>query len=180
MRLRLLPPDSPVGWTPFAWLVYVSIFLFYGYLGNTPGEWVLDSIALAAFLVLYFRGFWVGGTALLRIALAIVGIAVIVTPHNPGGSCFFIYAAAFAGEIAPPARAIRWIAVIVGTVALQTLLFDLPPHSYLPAVVFSTGRKAWSMAPVSRASTTSAKVGNPVKTMRSRDFEKNFCAARWL
>ena len=137
MGLRLLPPDSPVGWTPFAWLVYVSIFLFYGYLGNTPGEWVLDGIALAAFLVLYFRGFWLGGTALLRVALAIVGIAVVVTPHNPGGSCFFIYAAAFAGEIAPPARAIRWIAVIVGIVAIQTWVFDLPPHSWLPAVVFS-------------------------------------------
>ena len=137
MRLRLLPPDSPVGWTPFAWLIYVSIFLFYGYLGNSPGEWVLDGVALVAFLVLYFRGFWVGGTALLRIVLAIVAIAVIVTPHNPGGSCFFIYAAAFAGEIAPPSRGIKWIAVIVGIVALQTITFDLPAHSWVPAVVFS-------------------------------------------
>jgi two-component system sensor histidine kinase DesK len=137
MRLRLLPPDSPVGWTPFAWLIYISIFLFYGYLGNTPGEWVLDGIALVAFLVLYFRGFWVGGTALLRIAFAIVAIAVVVTPHNPGASCFFIYAAAFVGEIAPPARSIRWIAVIIAIVGLETWIFDLPPQSWVPAVVFS-------------------------------------------
>jgi two-component system sensor histidine kinase DesK len=133
----LLPPDSPVGWTPFAWLVYVSIFLFYGYLGNTPAEWILDGSALIAFLILYFRGFWVCGTALLRIVLAIVAIAVIVTPHNPGGSCFFIYAAAFAGEIAPPSRGIKWIAVIVAIVALETAMFGMPPQSWVPAVVFS-------------------------------------------
>ena len=137
MRLRLLPPDSPVGWTPFAWLIYVSIFLFYGFLDNTPAEWVLDGAALAVFLVLYFRGFWVGGTALLRIVLAIVAIAAVVTPHNPGGSCFFIYAAAFAGEIAPPSRGIKWIAVIVAIVALETIIFGLHPQSWVPAVVFS-------------------------------------------
>ena len=27
MRVRLLPENSPLGWTPFAWLVYLSFFL---------------------------------------------------------------------------------------------------------------------------------------------------------
>jgi two-component system sensor histidine kinase DesK len=137
MRLRLLPPDSPVGWTPYAWLVYISIFIFYGYLKNDAAGWAIDGAALFAFLILYFRGFWVGGTALLRVALGIVAIAVVITPRNAGGSCFFIYAAAFVGEISPPSRSIKWIAVIVGIVVLETWLIDLPPQAWIPAVVFS-------------------------------------------
>ena len=29
MRIRLLPESSPLGWTPFAWLVYLSFFVVY-------------------------------------------------------------------------------------------------------------------------------------------------------
>jgi two-component system sensor histidine kinase DesK len=137
MRVRLLPPDHPLGWTPFAWLVYVSFFLLYGALNNSPRDWLIDAVVVAAFLVLYFRGFWVRGTALLRIAFGIVAIGLLTSPRNPGASCFFIYAAAFVGEVGPPARSLRWLSAIVAIIVVHTWMFALPPHFWIPAVVFS-------------------------------------------
>ncbi len=137
MRLRLLPPDHPLGWTPFAWLIYLSFFLLVGLLNNSPRDWMIYAAAIAVFLVLYFRGFWIKGTPLLRIAFGIVAIGLLVSPRNPGASCFFIYAAAFLGEIGSPGRSIRWLAVIVGIIALHTWIWSLPPHFWIPAIVFS-------------------------------------------
>jgi hypothetical protein len=57
------------------------------------------------FLILYFRGFWVTGTPLLLIAFAIAGLGVLISPRNLGANCFFIYAAAFMGDVGPPATA---------------------------------------------------------------------------
>ena len=72
MRFRLLPPSSPLGWTPYAWLVYLSFFLAYAALRNQPIDWLFDAAVVVAFLALYFRGFWVEGRALLAIAAGIL------------------------------------------------------------------------------------------------------------
>ena len=71
---------------------------------NQPGDWLIDGAVVAAFLALYFRGFWVEGRALLPIAFAIVALGAITAPRNPGASCFFIYGAAFLGDVGRPAR----------------------------------------------------------------------------
>ena len=110
MRIRLLPDSSPLGWTPFAWLVYLSFFLVYAIWNNSPRDWLIDGPALALFLVLYFRGFWLHGRALLGVIFGIVAIGMIVAPRNPGASCFFIFAAGFVGEVGRPAVAVRWLA----------------------------------------------------------------------
>jgi two-component system, NarL family, sensor histidine kinase DesK len=137
MRLRLLPPDSRVGWTPFGWLVYLSFFVVYAAFRNTARDWVIDGAALTVFLALYFRGFWVHGAALLRIVVAIVAIGVLVSPRNPGASCFFIYGAAFLGDVARPSTAFRWLAGIIALVLLQTWLMHLPAAFWVPAAVLS-------------------------------------------
>jgi two-component system sensor histidine kinase DesK len=136
MRLRLLP-DSHHGWTPFAWLIYVSFFAVFAVLNDPPRYWLLYVPALLTFLVLYFRGFWLHGRPLLVVAFAIVGIGVVLAPFNPGASCFFIYGAAFLGNTGPPATAIRWLLVIVGIVLVEAFLFSLPAMLWVPAVVFS-------------------------------------------
>ena len=61
MRLRLLPADSPLGWTPYAWLVYLSFFLVWAVVRNEPRHWLIDGPLVLVFLALYFRGFWRGG-----------------------------------------------------------------------------------------------------------------------
>jgi two-component system, NarL family, sensor histidine kinase DesK len=138
MRIRLLPPDSPLGWTPYAWLIYLGFFLVYSIARSDSAlHLALDAAALVIFLLLYFRGFWVGGAALLRIAFAIVAIGVVLVPINPGASVFFIYGAAFLGEACRPGVAMRWLALICVIAGLEALLVPLPPHAWIPAIVIS-------------------------------------------
>ena len=137
MRLRLLPEDSPLGWTPYGWLVYLSFFLVWAVLANEPRDWLIDGPALLLFLVLYFRAFWLSGTRLLPVIAGIVAIGMVLAPRNPGASCFFIYGAAFLGEVDRPAIAMRWMGVLVAIVALETWLAALPPQFWIPATVFS-------------------------------------------
>jgi two-component system sensor histidine kinase DesK len=137
MRFRLLPESSPLGWTPYAWLIYLSFFLVYAYFINSPTEWVIDGIALVVFLGLYFRSFWLCGPKLLPYVFAIVAIGLLTSPRNPGASCFFIYAAAFLGEAGRPSIAVRWLVVILAIIGLQTWLFGLSPAFWVPAAVIS-------------------------------------------
>jgi two-component system, NarL family, sensor histidine kinase DesK len=137
MRVRLLPESSRLGWTPFGWLVYLSFFIVYAVWRNTPRDWLIDGPAVAAFLVLYFRGFWVEGRQLLAVIFAIVGIGLIVAPRNPGASSFFIFAAAFLGDVGRPAVAVRWLFVILGIVVAETLVFDLGSVFWVPALGIS-------------------------------------------
>jgi two-component system sensor histidine kinase DesK len=139
MRFRLLPESSPLGWTPYAWLIYLPIFIVGAIPGNdSPWDWTLDALTMVVFLALYFRGFWTGGRELMAIAFAIVGLGIVSSPGNVGATVFFIYGAAFVGEAASrPSVAMRWIALIVGIVAIEAWLANLPLQSWLPAVVFS-------------------------------------------
>jgi two-component system sensor histidine kinase DesK len=137
MRLRLLPENSPLGWTPFAWLVYLSFFLVWAVLNNTAFDWLIDGPAVAAFLVLYFRGFWVSGTQLLPIIVLILGIGLATSIRNPGASCFVIFAAAFVGDVGRPATAVRWLAAVIGITAIHAWLFALSPAFWVPALVLS-------------------------------------------
>jgi two-component system sensor histidine kinase DesK len=137
MRFRLLPHSSPLAWTPYAYLVYLSFYLVYAAFNDSAREWVLDGAAIAAFLVLYFRGFWLHGTPLLRVAFGIVAIGVLTAPHNMGASCFFIYGAAFLCETGPPARAGRWLLVIIAIVIVESALLGLSPGFWVPAIVIS-------------------------------------------
>lgn len=139
MRLRLLPPSSPLGWTPYAWLIYLPILLVYSSMQNDSAiDWWLDAAVMTVFLALYFRGFWVHGAALLRIAFAIVALGVLYSPRNAGASVFFIYGAAFLGEATPrPSTGTRWLLLIMGIIAVEAWLAPLPPQAWIPGIVFS-------------------------------------------
>jgi two-component system sensor histidine kinase DesK len=137
LRIRLLPESSPLGWTPYAWLVYLSFFIVYAVFNNSARDWLIDGPALAVFLVLYFRGFWLDGRALVPVVFGIVVIGLVSALHFPGASCFFIFAAGFVGEIGRPAVAVRWLAAIVIIVAIQTYLLSLSPPFWVPATVIS-------------------------------------------
>jgi hypothetical protein len=68
-----------LGWTPFAWLVYLAFFLAPLVVGHpTTREVVWCLVAVAAFLPLYFAGFRSvrHGSQLLLIAWAIHGIGL--------------------------------------------------------------------------------------------------------
>src|SRR6185312_2399658 len=136
--MRLLPDDKDLGWLPYGYLLYLSFFLTYplaAHASRMTSLWT--GLAVIVFLPLYFLSYWVHGAKLLWIIAAMTVLGVVYGPFNPGASVFFIYAAAagaFAGSV-PMAWII--ICVIVGVVAVESLVLHLPGPFWIPAVTCS-------------------------------------------
>jgi two-component system, NarL family, sensor histidine kinase DesK len=136
--MRLLPKDPELGWTPYAWLVYVLFFLAYPVLGKRPaGELALSIAGLLVFLVLYFAGFWLRDRRILWCAAGILLLGVLFVPSNAGAGCFFIYSAAFLGTVQPPRLAMSLIGGVLLVIGLESWWLDLPVYVWAPPAFFS-------------------------------------------
>jgi two-component system sensor histidine kinase DesK len=137
--MRLLPKNKDVGWTPYAWLVYLASVPFFGYAsGQTSARfWAPTIIGMVVFLVLYFLGYWTKGKKLLWIIAAITLLGMVSAPTNPGASVYFIYAAAFVAMTGEVGFAARILGLVLASIAMETLVFHLPPYFWIPASVFS-------------------------------------------
>jgi two-component system sensor histidine kinase DesK len=136
--MRLLPRDPSQAWTPFAWLIYLPIFLVEPFTRHTSAvEWALTCGAVAAFLALYFIGYWVSGWRLLLVVAAIFALGAGFAPWNLNASVFVIYAAAFAARFEPPRRAMAAIAVLLLLVGGESWALRLSPYYWGMAAVFS-------------------------------------------
>ena len=113
---RVLLPDNPnVGWIPYLWLVYLGGFVAWIASSSThPTLRVSGALALALFLVLYFRGYREQGVRLVAIIAAIAFLGALFFPFHPSAMVFYIFAGAFAGMLGPP----RTGAIVLGVVAL--------------------------------------------------------------
>ena len=118
---RLLPEDE--GWVAYVWLVYLlNLPLVLFFMPDRAWlDWVWLSVAVAAFLPLYFVSFWVTGARLLAVVALIVVLAWIAVPLSPGSSVFFVYAA---GAVGGFAKLKRGVGVLAG-VFVATLLHAL-------------------------------------------------------
>jgi two-component system, NarL family, sensor histidine kinase DesK len=137
MKIRLNERDvRDLGWTPFAWLVYL-IFYFVPLITGDPTthEVVWSLVAAAVFLPPYFEAFRSRGRRQLAIAWAIHGIGLAIVPINPAGACFFIYGIAFVGFAAPPREAFRWLALMLVSMMAQALWRGTPGWGWLPALL---------------------------------------------
>ncbi|MDQ2908880.1 MAG: hypothetical protein M3R44_05955, partial [Candidatus Eremiobacteraeota bacterium] len=134
-RLRLLPPGE--GYMPYLWLVYMAwTFVYPAALGSLP-MFIETTVAAAAFLVLYFRGYWVDGRALWPILVGIAAIGAILGPINPIGVTYFVFAASFAPYVGSTGLAWRIIVALIAALLLETLLLHLGPYFWIPGVVFT-------------------------------------------
>ncbi len=136
--MRLLPKDPEIGWTPYVWLVYLVQFpvhLLFEEAGAL--EWALTVAALAIFLVLYFRGFWLDGRRLLVVIAAIALLGISFSPFNPGAVVFFIYAGAFAAHAGPPRLAWRVLLALELVLALETWLAPIRLLWAVPGLLFT-------------------------------------------
>src|SRR5580698_4015530 len=99
--MRLLPDNKDLGWTPYAWLIYLVSVPFYGYASGHRSSifWALNVLGMVVLLALYFRGYWIKNRRLLWIIAGIAFLGVVYSPTNPGASVYFIYAASFAGHL---------------------------------------------------------------------------------
>lgn len=140
MSIRLLPKNKDVGWTPYAWLIYLASVPFYGYASGARSRtfWVLTILGMVAFLALYFRGYWVKGRKLLWIVAAISLLGIVYSPTNAGASVYFIYAASFAAFTGEPKFAVRVLSVVLALIGLETWVFHLAPYFWIPGIVFAT------------------------------------------
>jgi two-component system sensor histidine kinase DesK len=136
--MRLLPEDPELGWTPYAWLIYLVSFVASPAATRASAlEWTLTGAGLSLFLALYFRGFWYRDRRILWCAGGILLLGVLFSPVNFGGGVFFIYAAAFFAYLRPPRLAWLLIGGVVAVLGLEVWLADLEPWVWLPAAVLS-------------------------------------------
>jgi two-component system sensor histidine kinase DesK len=152
--MRLLPNNPEIGWTPYAWLIYLSSFLAWPVIRSASAlEWALTAAGLVVFLVLYFWGYWLKGRQILWAAGGILLLAVLYSPFNPGAASFFVYAAAFLANSGPPRLAWSLLGVLLVVLAVEIPLAHLPPLTWAPAAMFSLliGAICIHSAEVSRA-----------------------------
>ncbi len=140
-RRGLLPADEFLGWTPYAWLIYLVIFLIEPATRWRAGSMTAiyaaaTAIGLTVFVASYFRGFWVRGRELLLIIALQALLGVTFAPANIGSAVFFIYAASFAAYV----ERYRVGALAIGLVALAGLLtswtVEAPLFFWITAVGF--------------------------------------------
>jgi two-component system sensor histidine kinase DesK len=137
-RWRLLPPNSAIGWTPYAWLIYLPTFLMQpiaNQQAGTPAYWLLTILGLVVFLASYFYGYWVQGNKLLGVVLLQTMLGVVFAPINVGSFVFFIYAGSFAAQLV---RGAPWVIGGVAAIAAATAwLTDAPPFFWIGGVTIT-------------------------------------------
>ena len=136
--MRILPDDRDLGWTPFAWLVYLSIFLVRPIIDGAGAlEWTLTIAAVAVFLPLYFLCFWTRGVRQWANVAGILLIGVLFVPFNDGASVFFVYAAAGLGSVGRVRSALYGLGGIVLVLIIECAALGIGPGAWVPGIVFS-------------------------------------------
>jgi len=134
--MRLLPEDQD--WTPYAWLIYLAYYAALPFfVPSSPAERAVTVAATLAALVLYFAGYWLKDRRMLWVVGGFVALGVALIPTNPAASVMFVYGASYLGRVFEPAAAYRYLAAILTTVGVETVLLRLPPYAWIPAVVFT-------------------------------------------
>jgi len=136
--MRLIPKADELGWTPYAWLVYMGIFWFACLVDEpTPTDWFLTALGTALFLPLYFWGYWLPGRKALIAVAGITLLGLVFAPINWGSSVFFVFAAGHLGYVGSAAFAFRLLLVLAALPPLEAWLLDLSAFFWIPAMVFS-------------------------------------------
>jgi two-component system sensor histidine kinase DesK len=135
-RIRLVPKEE--GWTPYVWLVYLSYFVAFPFHFGTPvWQRAVTLAATAIALAMYFAGYWISGKRVLWVVGGFLALATAFCKINPGASVFFVYAAAFLGEVGEPPVAFRYLGALLGIVGLESWWLHLNPYTWISSLVFS-------------------------------------------
>jgi len=136
--MRLLPHDTSLGWTPYAWLVYIVPFALTPFISSWQANargFATYAIALVAFLALYFRSYWVRGRELVLVSAATLAMGLAFWPISIGAGALFIYAGAMIGLLESPRWAVRGVAVVAVITILEAIFLRRPIwHSAWPVI----------------------------------------------
>ena len=99
-------------------------------------HWQAPTFAsFAVFLLLFYRVYYRGRAQILWCALAIAGLGYALTPFNPGGQGYLIYACAFLAFCGPPRRVLAVMALLLALYSIEWLRLGWPWLYLLSAVV---------------------------------------------
>lgn len=136
--MTLLPKDRHLGWTPYAWLVYLLFFAIVPFATGAPVRTqVLTLVAIVAFLPVYFWVHWLNGPRVLWAIAIFIAFGTFFARINPAGSVFIIYGACFLGQLGEPAIGFRWLGIMLAIVGLESWGLKAPPDFWAPAIFFS-------------------------------------------
>jgi len=109
-RARLLPAGNALGWTPYAWLVYLPALFVEPALRHTSAAgWALLAAGAAIFLASYFRAHWVRGRELRVHVVLQAALGAAFTPTSAGACVFFTFAAAAGARVERAREAMAWV-----------------------------------------------------------------------
>jgi len=127
-----------LGWETYGWLIYSLPFLVTSIMVTIP-TW-MKSVLLAeyaAFLVLYFAGYFTRGPRILWIIAGLDALGIAGSYWNPAAGAFFIFGSSFVGNGFPPRKAamVLVVQVLIGGVAGLALGMDW--FFYIMSIVVS-------------------------------------------
>jgi two-component system, NarL family, sensor histidine kinase DesK len=97
LRSFLVPGNDDLGWTPFAWLLYLTFLFIPLVVYRFDWRWFGPTLAsLPVFLVLYFRLYRKDRRRTLGGILPIAALSYALTPFNPAAFTYVIFVAAAA------------------------------------------------------------------------------------
>jgi two-component system sensor histidine kinase DesK len=135
---RPLPSRRNLGWTPYAWLIYwPTLFIEPAMRHSSALVWAATSVVGAAFLVSYFRAYWLDDYGMLRIVALQVLLVLALAPMNGGAWVLFVYAAAFIGQTENTGRAVRLIGAVTAIGVAAAALSHIPLYYAATAVVIT-------------------------------------------
>jgi two-component system sensor histidine kinase DesK len=135
---RLLPEDHDLGWTPYAWLIYLPVVFVEPVLhGASAVRWLVHAAVVLVFLASYFGAHWVRGRALLPFVLVQCALGVAFSPINTGAYVFFIYAAAFAARADDARNALAGIGAVVVAGVVTAFSIHAPIYYWVGHVIFT-------------------------------------------
>ena len=100
-------------------------------------QWSAVAFSMSAFLILYFRAYWVDGRELLWIIALITLLGIAIIPINPSAAVYFVYAAGFAGKVERPATGVRIIGIVLAVLIAETTVLGLLLYFGLYAAVLT-------------------------------------------
>jgi two-component system, NarL family, sensor histidine kinase DesK len=137
-RIRLLPSNKDVGWTPYAWLIFLSAFFVQPLVGHSSVGWWLAYFGGAlVFLMTYFRAHWVGGRQLIAMAFVQLALGVGFSAVNTGAYIFFTYSASTISRLERTRIAIASIIMITGLGLLVAFAVKAPLYFWIGHGVFT-------------------------------------------
>jgi two-component system sensor histidine kinase DesK len=139
---RFLFADEVLGWTPYAWLIYLSMFVVQPIASTRAGEaplwlWPITTLGVIVFLISYVLGYRPPHRRLPYVALLQTGLGVAFAPINVGSAVFFVYATSFGAQVQDRRLALRLILIITGVGALTAYVTRAPTFFWISTVVLA-------------------------------------------